>query len=140
MGKTGWLFEQILIRTRDKHGENAEQFKSRQVLSTSSHLAATARRFLALAAPGSTDRDLAASSSLLDAMEMFLRLPMTWIWSSLLWKRKGKGKKLQETIETFKIESEHSGMLSKIPGTIPVSFTTVTGNLIPTSYTHWALH
>lgn len=50
----------------------------------SSHLAATARRFLALAAPGSTDRDLAASRSLLDAMEMFLRLPMTWIWSSLL--------------------------------------------------------
>lgn len=49
-----------------------------------SHLAATARRFLALAAPGSTDRDLAARSSLLDAMEMFLRLPMTWIWSSLL--------------------------------------------------------
>ena len=42
-----------------------------------SYLAATARRFLALAAPGSTDRDLAARSSLLDAMEMFFRLPMT---------------------------------------------------------------
>lgn len=47
------------------------------------HLAAAASRFLALAAPGSTDRDLAASSSLLEAMEMFFRLPMTWIWSSL---------------------------------------------------------
>lgn len=53
-----------------------------------SHLAATARRFLALAAPGSTDRDLAASRSLLDAMEMFFRFPMTWIWSSLLYKKK----------------------------------------------------
>lgn len=46
------------------------------------HLAAAANRFLALAAPGSTDRDLAARRSLLDAMEMFFRLPITVIWSS----------------------------------------------------------
>lgn len=46
------------------------------------HLAAAANRFLALAAPGSTDRDLAARRSLLDAMEMFFRLPITSIWSS----------------------------------------------------------
>ena len=44
--------------------------------------AAADRRFFALAAPGSTDRDLAASSSLLEAMEMFFRLPITWSWSS----------------------------------------------------------
>lgn len=43
----------------------------------SPHLAAAAKRFLALGAPGSTDRDLAARSSLLEAMEMFLRFPMT---------------------------------------------------------------
>lgn len=53
-----------------------------------SHLAAAARRFFALGAPGSTERDLAASSSLLDAMEIFLRFPITWIWSSLVWKVK----------------------------------------------------
>jgi hypothetical protein len=49
------------------------------------YLAAAARRFLALAAPGSTDRDLAARSSLLEAMEMFFRLPITWICSSFLY-------------------------------------------------------
>lgn len=49
-----------------------------------SYRAAAARRFLAFAAPGSTERDLAANSSLLDAIEMFFRLPITWIWSSLV--------------------------------------------------------
>lgn len=44
---------------------------------TGSYLAAAASRFLALAAAGSTDRLLAASSSLLEAMEMFFRLPIT---------------------------------------------------------------
>lgn len=71
----------------------------------SSHLAATARRFLALAAPGSTDRDLAASRSLLDAMEMFLRLPMTWIWSSLLWK---KTKVKVNRYKCLQLDWEHS--------------------------------
>lgn len=61
-------------------------------ISVLSHLAATARRFLALAAPGSTDSDLAASSSLLDAIEIFFRLPMTWIWSSLLCIGEGRKK------------------------------------------------
>lgn len=56
----------------------------------STYLAAAARRFLALAAPGSTDSDLAASSSLLEAIEMFFRLPITCIWSSLDWKVKEK--------------------------------------------------
>lgn len=55
------------------------------------YLAAAARRFLALGAPGSTERDLAARSNLLEAMEIFLRFPMTWIWSSFVWKgRKAK--------------------------------------------------
>lgn len=54
------------------------------------YLAAAARRFLALAAPGSTDSDLAASSSLLEAIEMFFRLPITCIWSSLDCKLKKK--------------------------------------------------
>lgn len=53
-----------------------------------SYLAAAARRFFALGAPGSTERDLAAKSSLLDAIEMFLRFPITWIWSSFVWKVK----------------------------------------------------
>ena len=52
------------------------------------YLAAVARRFFALGAPGSTERDLAANSSLLEAMEIFLRFPMTWIWSSFVWKVK----------------------------------------------------
>ena len=52
------------------------------------YLAAAARRFFALGAPGSTERDLAANSSLLEAMEIFLRFPMTWIWSSFVWKVK----------------------------------------------------
>lgn len=58
--------------------------------SQSTYLAAAARRFLALAAPGSTDRDLAASRSLLEAIEMFFRLPITCIWSSLDWKHNRK--------------------------------------------------
>lgn len=50
------------------------------------YLAAAAKRFLALGAPGSTERDLAASNNLLEAIEMLLRLPITWIWSSLVCK------------------------------------------------------
>ena len=46
------------------------------------YLAAADSRFFALAAAGSTDKDLAASSSLLEAIEMFFKLPITWIWSS----------------------------------------------------------
>lgn len=53
-----------------------------------SYLAAAASRFFALGAPGSTERDLAANKSLLDAMEMFLRFPITWIWSSFVCKVK----------------------------------------------------
>lgn len=41
------------------------------------YLAAAAKRFLALGAPGSTERDLAASNNLLEAIEMLLRLPIT---------------------------------------------------------------
>lgn len=49
-----------------------------------SYLAAAAKRFFALGAPGSTERDLAANSSLLDAIEMFFRFPITCIWSSFV--------------------------------------------------------
>lgn len=57
-------------------------------ISSCSYLAAAARRFFALGAPGSTERDLAANSSLLDAIEMFLRFPITCIWSSFVWRVK----------------------------------------------------
>lgn len=50
------------------------------------YLAAAASRFLAFAAAGSTDRLLAASSSLLEAMEMFFRFPITCTWSSFFLK------------------------------------------------------
>lgn len=72
--------------TSRKHGPCLSTHE--KPISFHSHLAAAARRFFALGAPGSTERDLAANSSLLDAMEIFLRFPITWIWSSLVWKVK----------------------------------------------------
>jgi len=43
------------------------------------YLAAAASRFFAFPAPGSTDKDLAANSSLLEAIEMFFKFPITCI-------------------------------------------------------------
>jgi len=47
--------------------------------------AAAASWFLRLGEPGSVERALAASSSLLEDMEMVFRLDTTWVWSSLVW-------------------------------------------------------
>lgn len=55
-----------------------------------SHRAAVASWFFRLGELGSVDRALAASSSLLDDMEMVFRLETTCVWSSLDWRRKIK--------------------------------------------------
>lgn len=108
----------------DKQRENTVWFTS-SVICVFSHLAATARRFLALAAPGSTDRDLAASSSLLDAMEMFLRLPMTWIWSSLLCAGKEKEKHrwllrlIQSSVEYYQKNLSRGKVFSRFNVPLP---------------------
>ena len=54
--------------------------------------AAAASWFLRLGEPGSVDRALAASSSLLEDMEMVLRLDTTWVWSSLVCPARGESK------------------------------------------------
>lgn len=67
-------------RRLHKHNINTTEkskYPRKTKQATHPYLAAAAKRFLALGAPGSTDRDLAASNSLLEAIEMLLRLPMT---------------------------------------------------------------
>lgn len=51
--------------------------------------AAAARWFFRLGELGSVDRALAASSSLLEDMEMVFKLDTTCVWSSLDWERGG---------------------------------------------------
>lgn len=53
------------------------------------HRAAAASWFLRLGELGSVDRALAASSSLLDDMEIVFRLDTTCVWSSLDWSTAG---------------------------------------------------
>lgn len=70
------------------------------------YLAAAASRFFALGAPGSTERDLAANRSLLDAIEIFLRFPITCIWSSFVWRVKRKHSQLGLTTASQEALSE----------------------------------
>lgn len=76
-----------------------------------SYLAAAAKRFFALGAPGSTERDLAANSSLLDAIEMFFRFPITCIWSSFVCRVKRKQSQLGRTM----VSQEAFGELGATP-------------------------
>ena len=66
----------------------------------------------ALGAPGSTERDLAASRSLLDAIEIFFRFPITCIWSSFVCRVKRK--QSDGTDHSFPRSSQ--GARSKSPG------------------------
>lgn len=81
-------FIRFLLRARLHHYNKMRLHLAQNIRNTTinmtilSYLAAAASRFLAFAAAGSTDRLLAASSSLLEAMEMFFRLPITCTWSS----------------------------------------------------------
>lgn len=77
---TGSNHSTINSRKIYKHNINTTEkskYPRKTKQATHPYLAAAAKRFLALGAPGSTDRDLAASNSLLEAIEMLLRLPMT---------------------------------------------------------------
>lgn len=83
-----------MLDTPFKHDRDGIAHTSARHALSSSYLAAAARRFFALGAPGSTERDFAANSSLLDAMEIFFRFPITCIWSSFVCRDKRKWSQL----------------------------------------------
>ncbi len=74
-------------RCKSQTGSKKKRLATKETERNGPYRAAAASWFLRLGELGSVDRALAASSSLLDDMEIVFRLDTTCVWSSFDWRR-----------------------------------------------------
>lgn len=77
-------------QTCKRHISSKKRLANKDTKRNVTYRAAAASWFLRLGELGSVDRALAASSSLLDDMEIVFRFDTTCVWSSLDWTRGGR--------------------------------------------------